>query len=199
MGESKALLRFGRRTALQLAVENAARARVRHVVGVVGHRAEEVRAAHFFSGLPLSFEWALNLESDSPMLLSLQTGLRRIRSLRLDAFFFQPVDVPLIRPDDFSRLLDAFEGRLSDERVFIAAHGDRRGHPVLCHASLIDEFLALRRHQTPRDLLDAQPIVYVESGHAGVLEDMDTRDDYHRLRTVYESMHGDGREGSETP
>ena len=138
MGESKALLRFGKRTALELAVDNAVSAGVRRVVAVVGHRNEEIRAAHSFSGLPLTFQWAVNLRGDSPMIASLQVGLRAIAGIDLDAFLFQPIDVPLITGRDLRLLTGAFASRSRGETVFIASHDNHRGHPVLCN----DQFSA---------------------------------------------------------
>ena len=187
MGEPKALLRFGKWTALELAVENAITAEVNRVVAVVGHRAEEIRAAHIFTGLPLKFEWVGNLESDSPMLVSLQTALRSLAAVQLDAFFFQPIDVPLLRANDFRELTAAFRARQPGESVFIAAHGNQGGHPVLCDARLIPEFLQVPRDGTARDVIGGQKRVYVDTGNPGVIEDMDTRDDYRRLRQLYEA------------
>ncbi len=188
MGESKALLRFGKRTALELAVDNAIGAGVRRVVAVVGHRAEEIRAAHSFTGLPLTFQWAVNLRGDSPMIASLQTGLRAIAGIDLDAFFFQPIDVPLITARDLRMLADAFANRSRGESVFIASHDNHRGHPVLCDARLIPEFLELDpTRQSARDLIGRHRVIHVETGNPGVLEDMDTRDDYRRLRAAYDA------------
>jgi CTP:molybdopterin cytidylyltransferase MocA len=190
MGEPKALLRFGKQTALELAVRNAIRAGIQRVVAVLGHRAEEIRAAHHFAGLPVAFDWVVNHEADAPMLSSLQAGLRRLARLRADAFFFQPVDLPLVTAYDFRRLIDAYCNRVSGEKVFIPSFQERAGHPVLCDASLIGEFLQLAPERTARDFLREQRIAYVETGNPGVLEDMDTRDDYRRLRQVYEAREG---------
>lgn len=186
MGEPKALLRFGKWTALEIAVQNAIEAKVNRVVTVVGHRNEEIRAAHSFSGMPLNFQWVPNLDSGSPMLVSLQTALQSLVSTQIDAFFFQPIDVPLLCADDFLELAAAFRTREPGESVFVAAHGTQGGHPVLCDAALIPEFLGVPRHGTARDVIGKQKRVYVDTGNPGVIEDMDTREDYRRLRQLYD-------------
>jgi molybdenum cofactor cytidylyltransferase len=186
MGEPKALLRFGNRTALELAVHNAVSAGIRKVVTVLGHRAEEIRAAHSFLGLPVTFEWALNFSTGGPMLESLQVGLRALRTARLDAFFFQPIDFPLLLPDDYRALMAAFRGREAGERVFVPSYDNHRGHPVLCDLALRELFLGLRLEQSARDVIEQESVVHVETGNPGVLEDMDTREDYLRLKRVYE-------------
>ena len=187
MGEPKALLRFGNRTALEIAVNNAVQAGVQRVVAVVGHRAEEIRAAHSFTGLGIQFEWAINLESDSPMIASLQTGLRDLESFPIDAFLFQPVDLPLITADDLSAVLGAFSTDDSGARVFVPTCEGNRGHPVLCTAELAAAFLALGPEQSARDLIAEQKVVGVETGNPGVLLDMDAPDEYRQLKTIYMS------------
>ncbi len=186
MGEPKALLRFGKHTALELGVHNAIEAGIQRVVAVVGHRAEEIRAAHSFTGLPLTFQWALNLNHGSPQIVSLQSGLKELQKVDLEAFLFQPVDFPLITPADLRLLIQAFQRRSSgSERIFIPSYEHRRGHPVLCDARLIDAFLKLPPDRSARDLFEQHQVTYVETGNPGVLEDMDTREDYQRLREIY--------------
>ncbi|MBI4584926.1 MAG: nucleotidyltransferase family protein [Planctomycetes bacterium] len=186
MGEPKALLRFGKHTALELAVHNAIEAGIQRAVAVVGHRAEEIRAAHSFTGLPLTFQWALNLNIGSPQIVSLQAGLKELQKLSLDAFLFQPVDFPLVTAADLQLLIQAFQRRSSgSERIFIPSYENRRGHPVLCDARLIEAFLKLPPDRSARDLFEQHQITYVETGNPGVLEDMDTREDYLRLREIY--------------
>lgn len=188
MGEPKALLRFGKRTALEVAVQNAIDAGVSRVVTVVGHRAEEIRAAHSFTGLPLEFRWTVNFDVGSPMIVSLQAALRDLAPLRLDAFLFQPVDVPLVMADDLRFLVGAFASRQADdERIFIPSHDEHGGHPVLCAGSLAREFLDLPVTATPRDVIRRHTVVYVETGNPGVIEDMDTREDYRRLCAIYDA------------
>lgn len=196
MGEPKALLRFGKRTALEVAVSNAVEAGVRRLVTVVGYRAEEIRSAHSFTGLPSEFRWVVNHDVDSPMIVSLQTGLHSLSPYLLDAFLFQPVDVPLVTAGDIRALITAHSERKEGETVFIPSHEEHGGHPVLCDASLIPDFLALDRGATARDVIRGQAVVYVETGNPGVLEDMDTRDDYRRLRGIFEARGGGGSPAS---
>jgi molybdenum cofactor cytidylyltransferase len=185
MGESKALLRFGNWTALELIVRSAAAAGVGRVVAVIGHRAEEIRAAHSFTGVGIDFSWAMNRSIESEQIESLRMGLRALEAESLEAFFFHPVDHPLVTRSDFMALLEAHRAHAGPEMAFIAAHGQRRGHPVLCRGGMREVFLHLAPGKTARDALEEGGMVEVEVPNAGVLEDMDTREDYRRLREVF--------------
>jgi len=185
MGESKALLRFGNWTALELIVRNAAAAGVGRVVAVIGHRAEEIRAAHSFTGVGIDFSWAINRSTEAEQIDSLRVGLRALESEFLEAFFFHPVDHPLVTRADFLALLEAHRAHSGPEMAFLPAYGQRRGHPVLCRADLRKTFLELGPGRTARDVLEEVGVVEVEVPNAGVLEDMDTREDYRRLREAF--------------
>jgi molybdenum cofactor cytidylyltransferase len=195
MGESKALLRFGNWTALELAVRNAAAAGVGRVVAVIGHRAEEVRAAHTFTGIGVDFSWVLNRVPDSEQVESLKVGLRALERESLEAFLFQPVDYPLVTKADIAALLRAHRTHAGPERVFIPTCGQRRGHPVLCRAKVREAILELAPGQTARDALERSGVVHVEVSNPGILEDMNTPEDYKRLREAFRREHLSGPGG----
>jgi len=185
MGEPKALLRFGNWTALELAVRNAAAGGLGRVVVVIGHRAEEIRAAHTFAGIGVDFSWVLNRAPESEQIESLKIGLKALEKEHLEAFLFQPVDYPLVTKLDFAALVLAHRAHSGPERVFIPTYQDRRGHPVLCRAKMREAILELPPGRTARDALDQGGIVHVEVPNRGVVEDMNTPDDYRRLREIF--------------
>ncbi len=185
MGEQKALLRFGNWTALELAVRNAAAAGLGRVVVVIGHRAEEIRAAHTFAGIGVDFSWVINRAQESEQIESLKIGLKALEKEHLEAFLFQPVDYPLVTKLDFAALVLAHRAHSGPERVFIPTYKERRGHPVLCRAKMREVFLDLPPGRTARDAIELGGIVHVEVPNPGVVEDMNTADDYRRLRDVF--------------
>jgi molybdenum cofactor cytidylyltransferase len=185
MGTPKALLDFDGRTALSLVVEAAAAVGVETSAVVVGHRAEDVMAAHDFGDLPGSRRWVMNEEEASEQIVSLQLGLNALRVEERDGFFIQPVDCPLVTAADYKLLLDAAGRDEAGARVFFVSHARRRGHPVLCRGSLAAELLALSPPASARDVLERQPVAYVLTDNAGVLADMDTPEDYRRLLAVF--------------
>jgi molybdenum cofactor cytidylyltransferase len=185
MGQPKALLRFGNWTALELVVRNAAAGGVGRVAAVIGHRAEEMRAAHSFTNVGVEFSWVLNRATESEQIESLQVGLRALEEGSLDAFFFMPVDYPLVTGEDFAALLKAYREHQGPERVFIPTCEGRRGHPVLCQARMRQVILDLAPGKTARDALEAGGIVPVAVKNRGILEDMNTPEDYRRLRDLF--------------
>lgn len=190
MGEPKALLRFGNWTVLEILVRNAVAAGVGRVVTVIGHRAEELRAAHSFTGLGVDFSWALNRIPESEQIESLRVGLRTMEKEAIDAFFFQPVDHPLVTRADFAALINAHRSHQGPERCFIPTYGQRRGHPVLCRGKMREVFFELPPDRTAREALEEGGIVEVEVQNPGILEDMDTREDYRRLREIFRQRIG---------
>ena len=72
--------------------------------------------------------------------------------------------------------------------VFQPVFAERHGHPVLCRCSLVRRFLELPVGGTARDVIRSCPRGYVLTSNPGVVEDMDTPEDYAReLRKLGES------------
>ena len=192
MGKPKALLDFDGRTALRLVVEAAAAAGVETSAIVVGHRSAEVMAAHVFEDLPGSRRWVLNADEESEQIVSLQLGLKALGAEACEWFFIHPVDYPLVTAEDYRLLLQsviAKAGSRQDRepavRVVYLSHDRRRGHPVLCRGDLAPALLALGPAATAREVLEREPCAYVLTGNAGVLQDMDTPEDYQRLLALH--------------
>ena len=185
MGSSKPLLRFDGRTALELVLGAAIEAGVGTSVIVAGRDARRVMEAHDFTSFGSKVRWAVNEEDGSEQLRSLQIGLSALRGDNYDGFFLHPVDHPLVTHDDYKLLLDAFVADRDEATVFILSHARRRGHPILCRASLAAKFLALSPSETARGVIERERIAYALTPNAHVLEDMDTPEDYSRLLKMF--------------
>ena len=147
---------------------------------VIGYRAGDVREAH----RALSrVEWVLNDDPGSRQLRSLQLGLKALPP-EMD-FLVHPVDCPLVRADDYRRLIDT--RRSGDRRttVYFITCGSRHGHPVLCAAPVAQKLLALGPDQTARDVIRAEPSVDVPTANEAVLWNMNTPEDYRRMLEAY--------------
>jgi len=181
MGRPKALLEFDGRCCLELVLEV-----VRHCgtpILVLGPNHEEIRARVALDEVRIAY----NLQPQSGQTASLKAGLALLPP-EPEAFFFLPVDVPLLTPEDLVRLVDAYR-RNPDPRksVFIPSHDMRRGHPVLCRRDLAAEILALPPGASARDVMNRDPgrIGYVLYPDAYLLMDMDTPEDYVRCLGAY--------------
>ena len=181
MGKPKALLDFDGRSCLDLALE-AVRGQGMPIV-VLGPNHEEVRQRVKLGDARVT----LNLDVASGQTESLKRALALLPA-EAPAFFFMPVDFPLVSTADVARLAEAFAASKDPVRsIFIPSHARRRGHPVLCRGELAAEILALPAGSSARDAIhrDDARIAYVDFPEAYVLMDMDTPDDYVRCLEVY--------------
>jgi molybdenum cofactor cytidylyltransferase len=194
-GEPKALLRFGNWTALEMEVRNAAAAGVGRVVAVIGHRAEEIRAAHSFTGIGIDFTWAMNRALEGEDDDALKAGLRVLDREAIDAFFFLPVEYPLVARADFETLIEAHRSHPGQEKVFVPACGGRAGYPILCRGKLREAFLETTPVRTAREILESGGIVQVTVPNPGIFEVLDTREDYRRMREAFRQRTGGGPTG----
>ena len=119
----------------------------------------------------------------SEMKVSVQIGLRYVEQ----RYAPPPTDVWLLAPADMprlsSRVIDALlEDRMAHAGCILAptCGGTRRGHPVLFPWPLAAEVQRLAPSESIRTLLDRFPVQAMDTHELGVLEDVDTPEDYRR-------------------
>jgi len=186
MGRVKALCELGGQTCLELALA-ACRPRsdvpeLRRSIVVLGHASREVAARVDLGAVDV----VINRRPERGQTSSLQEGLR-VLPPGADAFLVYPVDFPLIQPQDVARLIAAFRTRPAGVHVVVPSHAGRRGHPALFAAALGDEILALPDGGSARDVLAAHAAAILHVGYDTdrVITDMDTPEDYERIRTRF--------------
>jgi molybdenum cofactor cytidylyltransferase len=201
MGEPKALLDFGDRTALELVVEAAAAVAARSVV-VVSPAGAAWRERLRFPGLLV--DWVVNDRPASEQIDSLAFGLRRLEKVEaasgraFAAFFVQPVDCPLVTADDYRRLAAALAACADPQTsVFKPRAGGRHGHPILCRRALLEAFLAAAAAgETARDVVGRARAASVDCTNPDLAEDMDSPADYRRLLALHEARRSGNGERS---
>jgi len=184
MGRPKPLLDFDGRAALELVLEaGAAGGAARSVVVAPAGLEEALSAAAARSRVPARIIG--NPDPGSEQIRSLQLALEAIRGERHEAFFIHPADYPLATGSDYGLLLAALRSSSDGSTVFIPSHAGRRGHPILCAGTLLEAFLGLPPGGTARDVISAAKVAHVPTPNDGVLEDMDTPEEYERLLEIY--------------
>ena len=187
MGSPKANLELGGKTSLERTIGAARAGGVRRHLVVVGEHAREIRERHEgvfdFEGI----HWVENADSRAPMASSLKLALSTVEPAKLDGFFFLPVDLPLITARVYKALIEAFKVQTDELCTLVPVHAGRRGHPPLCTGSLLKAFLELDADQTPRDVISKHPRVEVSVSDFGIHEDMDTPEDFQRLKARLEN------------
>jgi molybdenum cofactor cytidylyltransferase len=174
MGAFKPLLPFGDRSVVEACVSNLQEAGVGEVVVVVGHRAEEVRAAL------ADFEFvrfATNDEPGSEMGLSVARGVGALGE-GVGAALVALVDHPAVPPSAIRSLIGARER--TGARLVVPEWNGRGGHPVIVDSSLREELLRVAPARGLRALFDAhrEEVLRVPAASPYVVRDMDTWDEY---------------------
>ena len=179
MGEFKPLLPFGDRSVVEACVSNLHEAGVGEVVVVVGHRAEEVRAA---LARFESVRFATNDEPESEMGVSVARGVEALGD-ETEAALVALVDHPAVPPASVACLIEA--RRRTGARLVVPEWEGRGGHPVLVDLSLRDEIVRVAPRAGLRAVFDAhrREVLRVPAASPFVVRDMDTWDDYVALHT----------------
>lgn len=166
----KALARFGRKTALQIAISNCQL--LGTPVVVLGCYARLIRQR-----IPKSVRLITNRHWRNGQLSSLQAALKKIP--RDAAFMIYPVDHPLIRPATIRQLVRAFRTRSASQEIVMPRHTSAYGHPVIVSAALRLEFFAA---PTARDViyrhLDRLRILEVRT--SSIFQDFNSQETYNR-------------------
>lgn len=101
-----------------------------------------------------------------------------------DAVLVTLVDVPLVMPATIRAVVEAW--RASRAPIVRPARGDEHGHPVLFDRALFDELARadLSTGAKPVVRAHAAATLNVQVQDEGAFADMDTPEDYERLRTL---------------
>ncbi len=162
----KPLLALGDTTTLGRVVRACRQARVRDIVVVTGHRADEVGA----EAERLGVRAVHNPDYERGMFSSVRAGLSSLPD-GLDGVFVHPVDIPLVRSHVHVRLMDRFAA--SEASALFPVFDGQRGHPPLIRASRIPQVLAYQGRGGLRGALSTMDGEEVEVACAQILFDMD--------------------------
>jgi molybdenum cofactor cytidylyltransferase len=183
IGEPKQLLPLGGRSVLERTLENLRRAELAQVVLVLGASADLILGT-----LPGALLYGLavvrNPDYRQGMATSLRVGLGAVRP-ELDAALIVLGDQPFVRPATLGHILDRY--RSAEAEIVIPFFQGKRGNPVLLCRSLFPEAMALQGDSGFRVLFGkhANGIAEVDVDDPGILLDIDSRQDYERLRSHF--------------
>jgi molybdenum cofactor cytidylyltransferase len=148
------------------------------VVVVTGHRGREVMRA--LADLPVSF--APNPRYEEGQMTSVIAGLAALNA-PCAAVMVCLGDTVLVRPEDYRQLAQLF-AHLPRDAILIPFHEGKHGNPVTFAASRVPEVLSGAINPGCRKLIEDHPqdVVRHEFAHDHFTTDMDTPEDYERLR-----------------
>jgi molybdenum cofactor cytidylyltransferase len=174
MGQPKPLLQWGQHSVIEAIVGRLVHLRFADVLVVTGHKAGEVSAKVKKAGGRSVHNAAY---ASGEMLSSLQTGLAALDDSISAAMVFLG-DQPMLNPRLIHHLLLAYA---TGKGTLVApSYQQRRGHPILIDRRYWRDLLELPPGSAPRDVINANAsdMAYVVTDDPGVLQDMDTPEDY---------------------
>lgn len=188
MGRPKLTLPLGGRTVLEHVVGALRAGGADHVVVVVGPHVPELIPLAEAAGADVCA-----LAEPTPyMRETVEHGLRhledRYHPAPADAFLLSPADHPSLDPAAVRVLCEAFAADPS-RTVLVPTHAGRRGHPALIAWRHAAGIRALPADRGINAYFRDHPggVREVPVGSPGVLCDLDTPEDYERLRRAWES------------
>jgi molybdenum cofactor cytidylyltransferase len=176
MGRPKALLEAGGRTFIRRILDVMHEAGVTDAVVVVRPTHEEVIAEVAASGFGRT---VVNPRAEEGQLSSLIAGLDAIDEPGVDAALVTLVDVPLVAAPAIRLLLA--RTAISTAPILRAVHHGAHGHPVVFKREIFAALRAADPAEGAKAIVRAASVEDVETGDPGVLEDVDTPEDYARL------------------
>ncbi len=188
MGTQKLLLPLGGQTVIRRVANQVLRSGVDRVFAVTGPDSTDLRAA--LEGLNVCL--VTNPDPESEMLDSVRCGLRALPQ-ECTAVLVIPGDQAGITAAVVTAVVHA--SRRTQRGLVVPTCRGRLGHPLMVSMRYQREILERYDKVGLRGLLHAHPedVFGVETGPATSQEDMDTPEDYSRLKARFESFPGAAR------
>ncbi|MFW6324183.1 MAG: DVU_1551 family NTP transferase, partial [Desulfovibrionales bacterium] len=180
MDRFKPLAPLGSATVLEQVASTFYAAGIHEIVVVSGHRMEELSSAAKRAGTRMVH----NPEYRKGMFSSILAGIEAIPS-ESSGFFLLPVDIPLVRSATIEKLKHIFSEAETD--IVHPVFRGMRGHPPLLSSALIPLIRGSNGSGGLRSVLEKferenpERVLEVAVADAGILQDMDTDDQYARV------------------
>jgi molybdenum cofactor cytidylyltransferase len=174
-GYRKALLPVDGRTFLERTIALMNHGEVGEIFVILGAGAEDVERLI----KPEGVRYLVNEEWRSGQLSSLRLGVRHL-SDESEGMLFTPVDHPLVQKSTYDSLISFWMDHR--ERIVVPVYRGRKGHPALFPRGFYDMLLYSELPGGARDILyrEKESVCYVEVSDFGVVQDIDTVEDYRR-------------------
>jgi molybdenum cofactor cytidylyltransferase len=176
MGAPKQLLRVGDKTILERTLENVRASNASEIVLVLGHAADEIQKRIATQDLKI----VLNHGYEQGMGTSLRSGLMEVTA-DVKAAIIVLADQPWISAGTLNRLIACHQER--KPQIIIPTYRGFRGNPVLLDRSVFAEVQSLNGDVGCRAIFGdhAEGIVKLPIDDPGILQDIDSRDDFEKL------------------
>ncbi|MBN2605373.1 MAG: nucleotidyltransferase family protein [Bacilli bacterium] len=138
------------------------------IIVVTGHYHKEIsEVVDHYSGV----EVVQNKLYDLGMFSSVITGVKETKT----DFFLVPGDYPIIKISTYKLLLE------NKGCIRVPTFEGRRGHPIFIEEALIKELLQEPMESNLKVFRDRYTVSYIETKDQGIIQDIDTMDDYFEI------------------
>ncbi|MGD9722477.1 MAG: NTP transferase domain-containing protein [Pirellulales bacterium] len=187
MGQPKLLLPWRERTIVEHVVSTWVGSRVDGVVVVVHPNDEQIAKLAAAGGAIVVRPQSAPPQMKDSVCLALAEVRARFHPTDADAWLLAPADMPGLTREPIDRLIDAFcesctTGSAARDTIWAVASSGRRGHPVLFPWTLAVEVEQLGPDEGINSIVERHSVRTVEVGAAAIWQDLDTPEDYERLR-----------------
>jgi molybdenum cofactor cytidylyltransferase len=180
MGNNKLLLEVAGRTVLDRLLDALNDSSVDELFVVLGHKPEKLASIV----LAHRAEAVMNPNYEEGMTSSFRAGLRKVNA---DGAFLILGDQLGLRTELLVRMADKMESD-ADALIVSPVHDGKKGHPVLFRRALFAEILGLGPDETMRDVVQRHQDAHVSvEGDIWCTLDMDTPEEFERIRRLFES------------
>jgi len=178
MGTAKALLDIGGMSFIRHMIAVIRSSNIDRVIAVLGAEAERIGAD--LAGLDVSV--VVNRNYADGQLSSILKGLEAAEEFHPMGVLICPVDHPSVSSGVYTATVEAFFRRPTS--IALPTFMGRRGHPVVFPARLFDELKNAPPDVGARHVVrvHAGEVLEVETADRGILDNIDTWEDYEHLR-----------------
>lgn len=178
MGSPKPLLEIDGETFIARVLSTLRSARIGTIKVVLGHDAGRIMREARLS----SDEVVFNPDYRRGQLSSLIAAIEALQGAAVDGLLVCLVDHPLISQRTVDSLIESFYS--SGKLIIIPTYRGRRGHPVLFSSELFPELRFAPLSEGARYVVrkNRDHVLELEVDDQGILVDIDTPEDYRRIR-----------------
>jgi molybdenum cofactor cytidylyltransferase len=179
LGRNKLLLSFKGKPLIAHAVDTLLASAVDEITVVLGHEADQVRAAIGQKRV----RFVENRDYHEGLGSSVRAGFAAI-PIHTSAIMIYLADQPLLEPGDVNFLICAFgEAGKINKSIVVPLFRGQRGNPVIVNSSYKASILAIAGETGCRRVIKQNPdqVLTVEMKTDHVVRDIDTMEDYERL------------------
>ncbi len=172
----KPLLKFKNSTTVERLIHTYHEAGIKDIYVVVGHKKEDI----IDKIKDLEIDIVYNEAYDEGMFTSVKKGVLALDA-DIDAFFMQPVDIPLIKEKTLQLIMDGY--RTNNKGVVYPTFYGQKGHPPLIDCKYNSIILSSNGEGGLKRILGTlqEDSFYVPVFDNTILLDMDKKEDYEKL------------------